>query len=281
MLSYRHSFHAGNHADILKHLTLITLLDKLRSKDKPFVFIDTHSGSGLYDLQSDQARKTGEAESGAGRIWQQTGTDPCLQAYLEMLREYNPGSRLRRYPGSPAIAQGRLRADDRMILMELHNNEIELLRANFQHDARISIHHRDGFEGVVALSPPPVRRGLVLIDPAYELREDYDLAVKTCEKLLRRWAQGIVVVWYPLLGKTRDRGAWLRDRFGQKKFPDLLNLELLVGEQSADTGMHGSGMLIINTPWQTDQLLEASLNSLSSMLPGSSVRVQWLHGGPG
>jgi len=266
MLSYRHSYHAGNHADILKHLTLLALLKKLRSKDKPFVCIDTHSGCGLYDLQSNEARKTGEAEQGAARIWQQQSCDAGVAEYLQLLKTFNPGSRLRRYPGSPAIAQSLLRKDDRMILMELHNNEIERLRANFQHDKRISVHHRDGFEGVLALTPPVPRRGLVLIDPSYEVKTDYERVVDTCVKLTKRWPQGIIAAWYPLLAKDKDRSSWLRERFVQKKFVDLLSIELQVAAQTNDTGMHGSGMFIINTPWRLEQQMQLSVQSLKELL---------------
>ncbi len=266
MLSYRHGYHAGNHADILKHLTQIVLLNKLRSKDKPFVYIDTHSGSGLYDLQANEARKTGEAERGAGRIWQQQAEPSALADYLQLLRQFNTGSRLRRYPGSPALAQALLRPQDRMIVMELHSSEIDLLRANFQHDSRIAIHHRDGFEGVVGLTPPEPRRGMVLIDPAYEVKTDYEAVLKTCEQVARRWPQGIIALWYPLLGKQKDRGAWLVERFDRKSFADTLCVELMVDEQGAEGGMYGSGMLIINTPWQTDEQLKASLPALCAML---------------
>jgi 23S rRNA (adenine2030-N6)-methyltransferase len=277
MLSYRHSYHAGNHADILKHLTLIALLEKLRAKDKPFVCIDTHSGSGLYDLQSNEARKTGEAEQGAARIWQQHSNDAGVAQYLQLLKTFNPGSRLRRYPGSPAIAQSLLREDDRMILMELHNNEIELLRANFQHDKRISIHHRDGFEGVLALTPPVPRRGLVLIDPSYEVKTDYERVLDTCVKLTKRWPQGIIALWYPLLGKEKDRSSWLRERFSQKKFIDLLSIELQVEPQTNDSGMHGSGMFIVNTPWQLDQQMQLSMQSLLELMgPSCEFRLSRL-----
>ncbi len=277
MLSYRHSYHAGNHADILKHLTLLALLKKLCDKDKPFTYIDTHSGCGLYDLQSDEARKTGEAEQGAGRIWQLNSADAGVTDYLILLKALNPGSRLRRYPGSPALAQGNLREQDRMLLMELHNNEIEILRGNFQHDKRISVHHRDGFEGVLALTPPTPRRGMVLIDPAYEVRSDYEKVLTTCEKLHKRWAQGILAIWYPLLGRQRDRSVWLKDKFEQKKFTSLLCLELRVQEQSEDAGMHGSGMLLVNAPWQLDLQMRDSLLEVARLLgAGCTSRVDWL-----
>ncbi|MDT8427417.1 MAG: 23S rRNA (adenine(2030)-N(6))-methyltransferase RlmJ [Pseudomonadales bacterium] len=277
MLSYRHGFHAGNHADILKHLTLLALLDRLLDKQKPFSVIDTHAGRGIYDLGSDEARKTGEAEAGVGRLWQSQSTDPLLSQYLQLLSDFNPGSQLRRYPGSPAVIQSLLRADDRLSLIELHAREVALLRQNFHTDSRLAIHERDGFEGVLALCPPTPRRGLVLMDPPYEVKTDYRQVLSVCEKLHRKWSTGIIAVWYPLLGRARDQGGWLCERFAQKKFPALNRLELTVGPQAEDLGMHGSGMLIINTPWQLPERMEAALQQLPTWLgDATKVRVEQL-----
>lgn len=277
MLSYRHGFHAGNHADILKHLSLLALLNRLREKEKPFSVIDTHAGRGIYDLGSDEARKTGEAEMGVGRLWRQQSTDSLLNQYLQLLDAFNPGSQLRRYPGSPAVSQSLLRADDRLTLIELHGQEAALLRQNFRTDPRLSIHERDGFEGVLALCPPVPRRGLVLMDPPYEMKTDYRQVLSVCEKLHRKWSAGIIALWYPMLGRERDQSSWLCERFAQKRFPALTRLELTVGPQSGDLGMHGSGMLIINTPWQLAERMEAALGQLPTLLGGAvGTRVEQL-----
>jgi 23S rRNA (adenine2030-N6)-methyltransferase len=260
MLSYRHAFHAGNHADVMKHLVLLALLQQLRSKDKPFACLDTHSGNGFYEMGGAEARKTGEAGQGIMRLWPLAESlsfqNTLLRDYFALLRHYNPGG-LQTYPGSPAIMQSQLRDHDRLTLMELHTTEIELLRQNFRRDERISIHHRDGFEGAVALSPPSPRRGLMLIDPAYEDKSDYQRAVKTVQAVHQRWSTGIIALWYPLLGRSRDQSDWLKQKL--RAIDDQVVIELSVSPQSEEFGMHGSGMLIVNPPWQFAERVEAAL----------------------
>lgn len=273
MLSYRHSFHAGNHADLLKHSALLVLLGHLLRKDKPFVCIDTHSGAGRYALDSDEARKTGEAGTGILRLLDvcQKGeiTHPVLRqlaglvvpqreterAGVESCGTDAPGAMI--YPGSPAIAMACLRDEDRLHLCELHNREVEVLRAGFSHDKRVHIHHRDGFEAAVALVPPTPRRGLLLIDPAYEDKQDYERVVRTVEAVYRRWATGIIAVWYPKLGQMRDRSNWLIERLSAVAPTAIAELD--VKAQTAEFGMHGSGIVIINPPWRfEDTMTEVS-----------------------
>lgn len=269
MLSYRHAFHAGNHADILKHLALLALVQQLRSKDKPFACLDTHSGNGYYEMDGAEARKTGEAALGIMRLWPLADSlsfqDTLLRDYFAVLGQHNSAG-LNVYPGSPAIIQSQLRDQDRLTLMELHTTEIELLRQNFRRDQRISIHHRDGFEGAVALSPPTPRRGLMLIDPAYEDKSDYQRVVKTVQAVHQRWSTGIIAVWYPLLGRSRDQSDWLKHKL--RAIADQVVIELIVAPQSEEFGMHGSGMLIINPPWQFAERLEAALSVIRPQLTG-------------
>jgi len=260
MLSYRHAFHAGNHADVLKHLVLLALLQQLRSKDKPFACMDTHSGNGFYEMDSAEARKTGEAGQGILRLWPRADSlsfqDGLLRDYFQLLRQHN-STELNLYPGSPAIMQSQLRDQDRLTLMELHTTEIEQLRQNFRRDGRISIHHRDGFEGAVALSPPTPRRGLMLIDPAYEDKSDYQRAVKTVQAVHQRWSTGIIALWYPKLGRSRDQSDWLKHKL--RAIAGQAVIELDVAPQAEEFGMHGSGMLIVNPPWQFAERVEAAL----------------------
>lgn len=270
MLSYRHAYHAGNHADVLKHLTLLATLQQLRNKDKPFVAIDTHSGNGFYNLSSEPARKTGEAAQGFLRLWQTRsklqGTD-LVSDYLDLVAGLNPvdtGSAIGHYPGSPAIVQSQLRDDDHAILMELHSTEIEHLRENFKREPRISIHHRDGFEGAVALTPPTPRRGLLLMDPAYENKADYQQAIKAVLAVHRRWPTGIIALWYPMLGQARDLSALVKHKLGV--VADSVSIELSVAPQSDEFGMHGSGMYIINPPWQLAERVNAALNQIRPLL---------------
>ncbi len=270
MLSYRHAYHAGNHADVLKHLTLLAILQQLRIKDKPFVGIDSHSGNGFYNLGSEPAKKTGEAAQGFLRLWQQRekfrGTD-LVGDYLNLVAGFNPvdtGASIGNYPGSPAIMQSQLREDDQLILMELHSTEIDHLRDNFKRDSRISMHHRDGFEGAVALTPPMPRRGLLLMDPAYENKADYQQAIKTVQAVHRRWPTGIIALWYPMLGQSRDLSGLVKQKLGN--VADSVSIELTVAPQSDEFGMHGSGMLILNPPWQLAERVNAALKKVGPLL---------------
>ena len=266
MLSYRHGFHAGNHADVVKHLVLLGLLQKLLGKDKPFTYIDSHSGGGLYDLDSAAARVNSEHLTGVIPLWQKRGVDPLLNLYLDKVSEFNSTRALHHYPGSPSLALGCLRPDDRMHLLELHPAEVEALRTNMGRDNRVSIHHRDAFEGLLALTPPDPRRGLALIDPAYEEREDYQRVLSVVLKLQRRWPVGIIAVWYPLLARQRDRSTWFKATIARENLPDVLVIELSVLEQEEEFGMHGSGMLLINTPWQFREQIQATLVEVVSVL---------------
>jgi 23S rRNA (adenine2030-N6)-methyltransferase len=278
MLSYLHGYHAGNHADVIKHLVLLALLQQLRQKEKPFVVIDTHGGNGLYALDSPQARKTREAESGALPLWQHykkysAFKSPLLNDYLALISGFNPDASAAKpsiYPGSPAIAQSQLREHDRLTVMELHNSEVDQLRTNFHFDKRITIHHRDGFEGAVALSPPapPMpRRGLVLIDPSYEVKTDYQRVAKTVKEIHRRWATSMIAVWYPMLGRTRDHSSSLIQTL--KSLPDVRVMELVMGPQTEEFGMHGSGMLLINTPWQFGKMIDPAMQEAAACMSAS------------
>lgn len=279
MLSYRHGFHAGNHADVLKHLVLLALLQQMRTKDKPFVVMDSHSGNGLYRLDSEQARKTGEAESGVLPLWrrfrEQGVQDPLLQHYMSQLAAENPGDELQVYPGSPALSAAHLRQQDRLVLMELHTTEIGQLRQNFHYDSRIAIHHRDGFEGAMALTPPTPRRGLLLIDPAYEDKDDYVRVVKTVKEVHRRWATGVIAVWFPMLGRLRDHSQTLISALSGLPAVRVMTLE--VEPQAEEFGMHGSGMLLVNTPWQfgasVDPAMAEVVGALAGSCPAPSYRV--------
>jgi len=280
MLSYRHGYHAGNHADVLKHLVLMGLLEKLSAKDKPFTCIDSHGGGGLYDLFNEHAQTNREHESGIQRLWEATVSDPLLAAYVQRVAASNTKGKLRFYPGSPVLIQAALRAHDRLHVLELHPAEIESLHHYLGHDRRVSLHHRDSFEGLLALTPPEPRRGMALIDPSYEQKKDYQKVHATLVKLHRRWPVGVLALWYPLLARQRDHSDWLIAALGREALPDMLLLELTVQEQAADFGMHGSGMLLINTPWQFQEQMEKTLASLVAVLgSGTAFRVQKLPAG--
>lgn len=277
MLSYRHGFHAGNHADVLKHLVLLSLLQKLRIKDKPVTCIDSHAGAGLYDLFSAHAQTNREHESGIAPLWRARPVDPLLAHYVERVRSCNPDQRLRYYPGSPVLVQGELRAQDRLHVLELHPAEQISLQESLGQDRRVSLHVRDAFEGLLAITPPEPRRGMALMDPSYEDKKDYQRAHATLVKLQRRWPVGILALWYPLLARERDHSRWLCAALARENLPDTLQLELSVASQAEEFGMHGSGMIVINTPWQFREQMQACLGELVKHLGGeASCRIQRL-----
>ncbi len=274
MLSYRHAFHAGNHADVLKHVVQTFLLEQLKQKDKPFCYLDTHSGGGCYDLTGEWANKKNEYQDGIARLWEVQDQWPELETYFNCIRNVNTADEpLHFYPGSPDIAKQLLREQDRLILMELHNTEIETLRQHVGKDARTAIHHRDGFEGLVGLTPPTPRRGLALIDPSYELKEDYTKVIKTITKTIKRWPVGMIALWYPLLGKEADRSHYMLKEFQKSGIP-FLTVELMVQAQSMTWGMHGSGMAVFNPPWMFKEKIEAVMPKLTQLL-ALSPQANW------
>ncbi|MCU4674893.1 23S rRNA (adenine(2030)-N(6))-methyltransferase RlmJ [Catenovulum sp. 2E275] len=279
MLSYRHSFHAGNHADVLKHLVQLGVIEKLKQKNKPFVYLDTHSGRGIYDLASDEANKTSEYKQGIEQLLSQhSGRPELVQNYLDLLGVDKQGN-CSQYLGSPELARLSLRDTDSLVLMELHNNEIRLLKQNMRADERVSVHHRDGFEGLGACVPPKPARGLVLIDPAYEVKQDYQQVVKQVSAAYKKWATGIYLIWYPVLASSRDYSHSLIKQLSAQGFKNMLKIELAVSEQQQDFGMHGSGMLVINAPFQLDLQIKQVTDWLLPLLAQDDqayVDIEWL-----
>ncbi|HZV55739.1 MAG TPA: 23S rRNA (adenine(2030)-N(6))-methyltransferase RlmJ [Rhodocyclaceae bacterium] len=265
MLSYRHAFHAGNHADVLKHCILIQLLRYLNLKDKPYWYVDTHAGAGRYLLDSEQATKNAEFETGIGRLWQRTDLPPALADYVGMVRGMNSDGRLRHYPGSPWLAFEVMRQDDRLRLFELHSTDHRLLEKTFaKAGSRVAIHQADGFQEIKSVLPPPPRRGLVLIDPAYEDKRDYLRTLATLKEGLDRFATGTFAVWHPQL--PRGDARQLPEKL--KKLPvKWLNASLTVQGPAADGfGMHGSGVFVVNPPWTLANTLAEVLPYLANVL---------------
>lgn len=276
MLSYRHGFHAGNHADVLKHLVLIQLLKYLNQKDTPYMYIDTHSGAGVYALDSGYATKNAEFETGIARLWERKDLPPALADYVDVVKALNPSGKMRYYPGSPYCADAVMREQDRLRLFELHPSDVKLLADNFRkleaHAAeqgkrptvrgkRVMIEKSNGFVGMKALVPPPSRRALVLIDPPYEDKTDYRSTTTAVAEGLTRFATGTYAVWYPVLNRMESRQ--LPEKL--KKIPSngWLNVTLSVSSPSPDGfGLHSSGMFIHNPPWT----LEATLRELMPYL---------------
>jgi 23S rRNA (adenine2030-N6)-methyltransferase len=255
MLSYRHAFHAGNHADILKHCLLVAMLRHLNVKDKPWWYVDTHAGAGIYDLDAAHARKTAEFESGIGRLWSRDDLPAMLADYVALVRDLNPDGRLRLYPGSPWLASRIMRPGDQLRLFELHSTDVQLLRHTFSESSRhIKAEATDGFLGLKSVLPPQPRRGLVLIDPSYEIKDDYRRVIAALKDSLERFATGTYAVWYPMLQRMEARD--LPDKLKRLPVSSWLHVSLTVQAASAEGfGMHGSGLFIVNPPWQlADQL---------------------------
>lgn len=278
LLSYRHGYHAGNHADVLKHALLCLLLKKLTSKDSPCIYFDTHAGAGSYDLNQQWAQQTGEYAEGIERLLSCDAPPAGLTDLLNIVRNERQHKPMA-YPGSPDIARQLLRPQDKLVFMELHNNEVRALKRNCRGDKRISFHHRDGFEGLIGLTPPPIARGLALIDPSYEVKADYEKAATCVSKSAARWSTGTFAVWYPLLGINNNRADLLLKRLKSGTTQSLLIAELAVKTPSEDFGMHGSGMAIINPPWQLDTQLQGLLPSLATLLAQDDKagwKLEWL-----
>jgi 23S rRNA (adenine2030-N6)-methyltransferase len=247
MLSYRHSFHAGNFADVLKHIILIHSLDYLRKKDKPFCCIDTHAGPGKYELDSDYALKNREFDNGIAKLWRRNDLHECVARYVSLIKGFNGPDKLTRYPGSPLIAKQLLRDKDRLCLFELHNTEIKLLSAVAAKDKRINVFHADGLKASLKLLPPFERRGLVLIDPSYEIKSDYRQVVETLIAMHKRFAIGTYALWYPVVDRKRNQE--LEQAIQASGIRNVHLFELGIHADSKELGMTASGMIVINPPW--------------------------------
>lgn len=265
MLSYRHAFHAGNHADVLKHYVLVCLMRHLAKKDKPFWVIDTHAGAGAYGLDAGYAAQNAEWKNGIARLWDRADLSPELTDYVGLVKGMNPEGKLNFYPGSPYLAWKLLRREDRLRLFELHPTDVDLLGKTFQNAGRqVMVTLGDGFAGLKALLPPPPRRALVLIDPSYEDKRDYGRVVESLKDSLTRFATGTYALWYPLL--QRPEAQRLPVRLHKLKV-EWLDMRLVVKRPSRDGfGMHGSGMFIVNPPWTLADNLRTSLPLLKQAL---------------
>ena len=277
MLSYRHAFHAGNFADVFKHVLLMQLIEALCRKDKPFFLFDTHAGAGRYDLLATPARQNEEFRDGVGRLWHESGLGAELSAYREQVRALNPDGELRFYPGSPRIARAGLRPGDRLVLTELHPSDHPLLKAEFAGDRQRAVHAADGYAALKAFLPPPERRGLVFIDPPYERKDEFDRLVEAVRLIHRRWAGGMIAIWYPILDRAPS-ARWQR-ALQALQIPAILCAELGLYPYDGPLGLHGCGMIVINPPWRLDETLARLLPELLQRLRTGAqgqTRLEWL-----
>ncbi|RFB73416.1 MULTISPECIES: 23S rRNA (adenine(2030)-N(6))-methyltransferase RlmJ [unclassified Herbaspirillum] len=263
MLSYRHAFHAGNHADVLKHMVTIQLMRYLGQKDTPYMVVDTHAGGGVYALDGNYASKNAEYETGIGPLWDRTDLPEAVAEYVQLVKDLNPSGKMRYYPGSPYCANQVMREQDRLRLFELHTTESKILADNFRkldaHAAeqgkrpsargkRVMIERGDGFLALKALLPPPSRRALVLIDPPYEDKRDYQKVKEALQDALVRFPTGTYAVWYPVLQRIESKQ--FSDRLKRLGAKSWINVTLSISSPSPDGfGLHTSGMFVLNPPW--------------------------------
>jgi 23S rRNA (adenine2030-N6)-methyltransferase len=267
MLSYRHAFHAGNHADILKHYIFSLVLDYFNQKDKPYCVIDTHAGAGMYRLNSDFSQKNLEFKSGISRLFSAQHLPNSLAAFVTMVQSFNHSNHLDYYPGSPKVTEYFLRAKDQLRLFELHPSDHQILLGNFNLDKnkQTKIEKKDGFVGLKACLPPATKRGVVIIDPPYEDKQDYQRVVNAIQDSLKRFHTGTYIVWYPLLQKPEPQQ--MIDALRELQENNWLNVTLNVATPSEDGfGMFGSGLYIINPPWNLPKAMNESLPFLTHLL---------------
>lgn len=260
MLSYRHGFHAGNHADVLKHWTLVMIAEYMGKKDKPYWYVDTHSAAGGYDLGGHDAQKTGEHQSGIGKIWKQDAPE-VFHSYLKLVKAFNRDGELKLYPGSPWFVRQCLRSEDKARLFELHPQDFALLKQNFARDKQVKTDQQDGFSGLKSILPPPTKRALVAIDPPYEQGKEYDLVVNSIKQSLKRFATGTYVIWYPLINRNtkQDASETMVEKLKKTEAKSILDVRFWVNGKDEEKGMYGSGLTIINPPWTLKAQLEDGL----------------------
>ncbi|MES2694928.1 MAG: 23S rRNA (adenine(2030)-N(6))-methyltransferase RlmJ [Verrucomicrobiota bacterium] len=287
-MNYRHHFHAGNFADVMKHALLLQLVRALQKKEKGFLYLDTHAGRGRYDLEraatGDTLARKPEWPEGIGRLSAAEDAPPALRDYLALVREYdesrgNLDEGLRFYPGSPRLAKQLVRPQDRLALCEKHPEECEALRMEFGAESGVSVHDMDGYTALRAMLPPPERRALILIDPPFEAQDEFAQIAKGLAEGLRRFPSGVFAVWYPLTERARVEEFFMLVR--QLRPPPALACELeIAGPQSA-LKMKGCGLLVLNPPWQFDREALPVLAYLAEKLaqaPGAHGRVEWVVG---
>jgi 23S rRNA (adenine2030-N6)-methyltransferase len=275
LLSYQHDYHAGNHADVLKHTVLALLIQALKRKPAALRVIDSHAGSGVYDLASQMAQHGREFETGVALVRKASDPPPGVRPYLDVLDGLNGAGALRDYPGSPELAARLLREQDHLELFELHPQAAAALQKRYARNAQVHVHRRDGFEGLVAVVPPKEHRGIALIDPAYEQKDDFSRVADLVDACRKRWANGVYMIWYPLIRHAGyDR---LIEALGKSQIPRALRVELEVAPHS--DGLRGSGLVIGNLPFQVDTELRKLVPWLGRVLAQSadaSHSVRWL-----
>ncbi len=277
MLAYRHHFHAGNFADVFKHALLAQLIIALKNKVKPFFYLDTHAGIGLYDLKHPWAQKNAEYKDGIERVWPRSDAPRELQPYLDVVRAENPAGALRYYPGSPRLVRRLIRAHDRMVLAELNSKDCEALAALFARDKQVDIHLMDGYQALKAFLPPPERRGLIFVDSSFDRAREFARLADGFVAAHRKFATGVYALWYPLMEPPSMQS--FEHRIEAARIRKILQIELAVAQAGWSGHMRGSGVLVANPPFGFEETARGIIDWLGPILsreaPGER-RVRWL-----
>lgn len=263
-VNYRHAFHAGNHADVLKHAVLLFCLDALKRKDKPFAVLDTHAGRGLYDLAGQEAERSPEWRDGVGRLWDWPDPPPLIARYLAAVRGFNADGAPRTYPGSPALVTTNLRDGDVLAACELHPEDAAALRRALPRKSGVQVHERDGWEALNALLPPAQRRGLVLIDPPYEAPDELERSAQALGPALRRFGHGVYLWWRPLKSEAALDAADAEARAQGAR--ETLRADLWIAAPTREGRMVGSSVFLINPPFGLHEGLREALPFLADAL---------------
>ncbi|RLL55590.1 23S rRNA (adenine(2030)-N(6))-methyltransferase RlmJ [Mariprofundus sp. EBB-1] len=270
MLSYQHTYHAGNHADLLKHIILGDVVTAMQQKETPMFLFDAFASRGIYDLHSPEALKNREFDTGIGKVWplRHANAPTGITRWFKHIEAENSDGSFARFPGSTSLLASMLRAQDRLAACDLHPQEFEGLRNSFKSSRQLALHKRDAFEALGALLPPKEKRGMVFLDPSYEDKSEYKKIAQSIIHSHQHFRAGVYVIWYPLLPAERHKELFQElKRSGIRK---ILRLELDCGDNFPDMQMHGSGMLIINPPWHAKQAMQTSLHWINEKLTAGS-----------
>ncbi len=256
-MNYRHLYHAGNFADVLKHTIMMILLRALSKKETPFCFLDTHAGIGLYPLQSIEAQKSREYESGIANLLSSPieNAPDIIQDYIAIINHFN-SDKLQYYPGSPLIAEKCIRDQDQLILCELHPEDVETLKDTIPRSKNSAIHHTDGYLGMKAFLPPKLKRGLVMIDPPFEVTNEFELITQALQRALTHWQSGHFMIWYPIKNQKAVHTFYKHLRDFKKP---ILIIEFELNHPAVEGKLSQCGIALINPPWQVEELLTSSV----------------------
>lgn len=264
-MNYQHHYHAGHAVDVFKHIVLIGLMTALQKKATPCVYLETHAGLGQYDLQAIPSQRTAEYTTGIAKLWlkRRQAWPALVKMYLKLVREINADQQLRYYPGSPVLMRQLLRSQDEMILNEMQPDICAMLKKQFVYDKQVHVHLADGYQQLHALLPPKLKRGLVFIDPAYETDELSQLP-QILQKAYQKWPQGVFALWYPIKDRTRIENFYTQLK--KQNLPKLMLVELCHLADDIPQRLNGSGIAIINSPWQFDVTLQEALSEVLNVL---------------